>query len=315
MRVHLDTDIGGDPDDLCALAYLLARDDVELTGVTTCCENEGRRAGYARYALRLAGRDDVPVAAGAAGSLGGWRAPCPPEGPGLPDERAYWPEPVGPCPGPAGEALDLLERSVRLGATIVGIGTYTNLAMLELVRPGMLAATPLVLMGGYLRAPRPGLPAWGPEMDWNVQQDVLAARLLYERCHPLLVPLEVTLETWIREVDLPPLREAGALGALLARQALAHAAEWRLEGMYPECPAVPADILNFQYDPLACAVACGWPGAKVEALPLLLEERDGLLSLRPDAGGREMRVVTAVDGEAFACHWLATIVAGAGHSG
>jgi len=28
--------------------------------------------------------------------------------------------------------------------------------------------TSAVLMGGWMRPPTEGLPAWGPEMDWNV---------------------------------------------------------------------------------------------------------------------------------------------------
>ncbi|HEU5318876.1 MAG TPA: hypothetical protein VFX49_22375, partial [Chloroflexota bacterium] len=55
-KVHLDTDIGGDVDDLCALAYLLRAPGVELTGVTTNLELDGRRAGYVRYVLELEGR-------------------------------------------------------------------------------------------------------------------------------------------------------------------------------------------------------------------------------------------------------------------
>jgi purine nucleosidase len=74
-RIHLDTDIGGDTDDLCALAMLLGWADVELVGVTTCSDSGGLRAGLARYALRLAGQEGLPVAAGADGSLGGYRFP------------------------------------------------------------------------------------------------------------------------------------------------------------------------------------------------------------------------------------------------
>lgn len=46
MKVHLDTDFGGDIDDLCALALLLRwRGEVELTGVTTVAENGGLDGG------------------------------------------------------------------------------------------------------------------------------------------------------------------------------------------------------------------------------------------------------------------------------
>lgn len=46
MKLHLDTDIGGDLDDLCALALLLKTPDLAITGVTTTAETNGRRAGY-----------------------------------------------------------------------------------------------------------------------------------------------------------------------------------------------------------------------------------------------------------------------------
>lgn len=65
LKVHLDTDLGGDIDDLCALTLVLAIPAVEVTGITTVLEDDGRRAGYVRRALALAGRLDVPVAAGA----------------------------------------------------------------------------------------------------------------------------------------------------------------------------------------------------------------------------------------------------------
>ncbi len=57
MLVHLDTDLGGDTDDACALALLLGQADVELAGITTVADRAGRRAGYARHCLNLAGRD------------------------------------------------------------------------------------------------------------------------------------------------------------------------------------------------------------------------------------------------------------------
>src|SRR5919201_5280150 len=95
-RVHLDTDLGGDIDDLCALAMLLRwRGDVELTGITTVAEINGKRAGYVRYALGLEGRNDIPVAAGAGGSQRFY-----PQELGLPPEERYWPEPVAPSPNP-----------------------------------------------------------------------------------------------------------------------------------------------------------------------------------------------------------------------
>ena len=64
---------------------------LNLTGITTVGELSGKRAGYARYALALEGRQDVPVAAGADVAQGYYRQEL-----RLPPEERYWPEPVQP---------------------------------------------------------------------------------------------------------------------------------------------------------------------------------------------------------------------------
>ena len=46
-KIHLDTDdIGGDMDDVCAVAMLLKWPHLEITGVTTVSDEQGRQAGY-----------------------------------------------------------------------------------------------------------------------------------------------------------------------------------------------------------------------------------------------------------------------------
>src|SRR6185437_4266293 len=164
LTLHLDTDLGGDIDDLCALAMLLNMPDVALRAVTTNSEDQGRRAGYVRYVLRLAGREEIAIAAGADVSLGCYRVR-----PGLPDEAAYWPEPIPPAPPSLDQALSLLKESIEQGAIIVAIGPYTNLALLEKRSPGLLRHARLTLMGGYVFPPREGFPPWGNDTDWNVQ--------------------------------------------------------------------------------------------------------------------------------------------------
>ncbi len=272
-KLHLDTDIGGDIDDLCALAMVLNWPGVDLLAVTTNQDNSGRRAGYARYALRLAGRDDIPVAAGADASLDCYRIY-----PGLPDEAAYWPEPIPPAPGPLDAALDLLQRSIEQGAIIAAIGAYTNLALLAKRSPGILRNANLVLMGGYVFPPRAGYPAWGNDFDWNVQNDIGSAQIVIERSNPTLVPLTVTVETALRRAHLPALRQAGPLARLIARQAEAFAIEYGNEAQYGQtCADLPDDIINFQHDPLACAIALGWrDGVEISELPLKLGGRGWL---------------------------------------
>jgi hypothetical protein len=79
VRIHLDTDLGSDTDDACALAMLLGWPGVELVGITT--------------AVDPGGRDDIPVAAGAEASLTTLRCPG-----SIPDDQRYWPATIPPRP-------------------------------------------------------------------------------------------------------------------------------------------------------------------------------------------------------------------------
>ena len=310
IKVHLDTDLGGDIDDICALALLLRRKDVQITGVTTVCDNQGRRAGYTRYVLDLEGRQDVPVAAGAEADGGYFR-----EVYGLPAHDDYWSEPVAALPGPVDEALALIKSSLDQGALIVGIGPFTNLRLFGEKYPGYLERARLFLMGGYLYPVRPGFPQWGNEIDFNVQADVRSAHYATEHGGSVtLVPLTMTVETALRRAYLPALRKTGRLASLIADQAEAFAKEYQYETLIGEVySGLPRDLINFQHDPLTCAIALGWEkGIEFEEAPLVVEEQDGWLVERfaPGGQGRPVRVVTRIDAEAFDRYWLEVMVGG-----
>jgi purine nucleosidase len=301
-HIHLDTDLGGDIDDLCALALLLRWPaEIRLTGLTTVAENEGRRAGYARYVLDLEGKQDVPVAAGADNSGGYY-----PYYLGLPPEERYWPEPVPPLVNPLEQALDLLKSSIEQGATILCIGPLTNLALLERRNPGILSQARLVVMGGYVLPVRPGFPPWQNPDDFNIQIDVPSSRLVLEQAVPTLVPLSVTVETALCWSHLPALRRAGALGRLIAHQAEKFAVDEAIAEKYTgACPGLPRDIINFQHDPLAAAVALGYSeGIEIQELPLVIGEKDGWVMETVHPTGKPMRVVTRVAGERFNQFWI-----------
>jgi inosine-uridine nucleoside N-ribohydrolase len=303
MRVHLDTDLGGDPDDACALAMLLGWPGVEIVGITTTIDPGGRRAGCVAHCLQLVGREDIPVAAGAAVSMTTLQV-------AEPAGRPSWPESAVPRPSPPGAALDLLHASVAAGATVIGIGPCTNLALLEIARPGSLNHTPITLMGGWTRPPADGLPAWGPEMDWNVQWDTRAAEIVgAAAAHLTLAALPATLEAHLRAADLPRLRASGPLGELLAHQSRIHAAEAGMAELGRAHATLPDDLLNFHYDPVACAVAVGWPGATVEEMRLRPVLREGVLRFQPDLAGSLVRVLAGVDGPAFTEAWLTAVEA------
>jgi inosine-uridine nucleoside N-ribohydrolase len=244
VRIHLDTDLGGDTDDACALAMLLGWPEVEITGITTVADRGGRRAADVGYLLRLAGREGIPLAAGAevSSTTLGRADPV--------DDERHWPAHIAPRPSPPGAALDLLESSLDAAATLVAIGPYTNLALLEITRTGSLARQPVVVMGGWVQPSAPGLPQWGPDMDFNMQWDTRAAEVVAATARLTLVTLSATLNAHLRRADLPRLRAAGPLGQLLARQSEAHGETNQMEQLGREHAGLPDDLLNFQFRPL-----------------------------------------------------------------
>jgi inosine-uridine nucleoside N-ribohydrolase len=301
VKVHLDTDIGGDTDDLCARALLLGTPEVELVGITTCADAEGRRRSFAEHALRLAGRSGIPVATGARGFLGGLE-----HFPGVQDAR-YWPDLEELPPTPSDRALELLEASAMAGATIVAMGPYSNLALLQTLRPGAFAHCPVVTMGGYLGLPASGYPQWPASYDYNVQADRVAARIVYEKLNPLIVSLNVTLATALRRSDVPALEAGGPLARLIARQAQLHCQDNKFEALAAASPRLPSDLQNFQYDSAAVAAALGWDCLGVSEETLALIEDGPELRFQADLSAPARRLVTSIDGPAFAVRWLETV--------
>ena len=308
QKVHLDTDLGGDLDDLCALALLLRWSPaVQLTGITVVGDTDGKRTGMVRYLLDLVGRSDIPVAAGADTAQGFY-----PYALGLPPEARYWPQPIAPSPNPPEQAVELLKQSIDAGATLIGIGPLTNLYLLDTQYPGILQRADLFLMGGYVYPPRPGFPAWGHQDDFNMQVDVRSAQHVLDHASPTLIPLTITAETALRRAHLEPLRQrGGALGELIAKQAVEFALDEQMAVKFgAPCARVPDDIINFHHDPLACAVALGWQErVKIEEIPLVMATQAGWLTMQVDPRGRPLRVVTQVDGAHFSEFWLNTLTA------
>jgi inosine-uridine nucleoside N-ribohydrolase len=287
-------------DDLCALAMILKWPGIEITGVTTVSDEQGRRAGYVQYVLSLVGRTDIPFAAGADVSGGYYQYEL-----DYPPDEENWPEPITRRPGSPDKAVSLLKHSIEQGAIIAATGPFTNLMLLEKQSPGILKQTGLFLMGGHVFNIPAGYPQWGNEMDYNIQVDIHSARSVLEHASPTLVPITVSCQTALRRAYLPRLAQAGLLGQLIVLQAELCARSEHYEQIYGEtCPGLPRDIINFLHDPLACAIALGWnEGVEIETIPLRLETRDSQLHEIPDSNGIPTRLVTKIDGNAFNEYW------------
>jgi pyrimidine-specific ribonucleoside hydrolase len=222
----IDTDPG--IDDALALLLALASPEVDLRLVTTVHGNVDldRTTDNALRVLHLAGRSDVPVAAGARTSLvvppfaraGHVHGEAGLGGVVLP------PSPATVDPRPAVVALAELLRASTEPVTVAAIGPLTNIALLLAVYPDEAARIGrLVVMGGS--AARGGNVTGAAE--FNVWADPEAASVVFAAGLPtVMVGLDVTLPTVLTEAGIARFAAAGPVGATAAatlRQYLDHA--------------------------------------------------------------------------------------------
>ncbi|MGY2127773.1 nucleoside hydrolase [Blastococcus sp. SYSU DS0617] len=222
----IDTDPG--IDDALAILLALASPEVDLRLVTTVHGNVdlALTTENALRVLHLAGRSDVPVAAGAQASLihpqprraghvhgaeglGGVQLP---------------PSPARLDPRPAVVALAELLMSSPDPVTVAPIGPLTNIALLLAVYPEAAARIDrLVVMGGS--ATRGGNVTAAAE--FNIWSDPEAAAAVFGSSIPtVMVGLDVTLPTVLSEKGITRFAAAGPIGATAAailQQYLDHA--------------------------------------------------------------------------------------------
>ena len=293
LHYHLDTDFGGDPDDFAALLMLLGLPDVRLTGITTVLDDTGHRAGAVWQVLEAAGRTDIPLCAGARmGLTNSVRA-------GIRED--FWPDVVPRPANEPGESITTLERSMWMRSVLTLIGPYTNAAMFERVRGGLMRERRIVHMGGYIAAPPAGYPQWTAADDFNIQFDTRALEETYKSFADItMVPMAVAMQAWIIESDVDRIEASGPLGQRLARQIRIWEVDqgWREIG---EChEAFPNDLAGIMWDPVTALIATGWEGATREEVHLMPYIEDGIIHFeRDDENGRPVTVVTSIDTEAF----------------
>jgi purine nucleosidase len=190
-KVIFDTDIGDDIDDAYALALLLRSPEVQVVGVTTAFQDTHLRARLVTRFLNAAGRSDVPVYEGPKTvgkshfTQGKWAE-------GSPD-RSY------------PDAIEFVLETIRRNPgqiTLVAVAPLTNVGVLIAKDPETFRKLKrVVLMGGSVAL------GYGdkkePEVEWNIVNDVAAAKALFGAGVPLYVmPLDST------QIPLGPDRQA-----------------------------------------------------------------------------------------------------------
>jgi purine nucleosidase/pyrimidine-specific ribonucleoside hydrolase len=206
--VLLDCDPGHD--DAIALLLALASDELELRGVTTVAGNQtlAKTTANAIRVLELAGRGEIPVAAGAdrplvreprvAADVHGETGL---DGPDLPPPQA---EPS------SRHAVDFLAERVA-GTTLVATGPLTNVALLLARHPGTRPER-IVLMGGAIAEGNVT-----PAAEFNIWADPEAAhRVFTSGIDVTMVGLDVTHKALVSSAEAEKLRAAGRIGQVVA---------------------------------------------------------------------------------------------------
>jgi inosine-uridine nucleoside N-ribohydrolase len=207
IPVLIDCDPG--QDDAIALLLALASPELDVRGVTTVAGNQTleKTTTNALRVLELAGREDIPVAAGADRPLEGELVTAADahgetglDGPDLPPPHL---EPSDQ------EAVDFLGEQVE-GTTLIALGPLTNVALLleqRSERPERI-----VLMGGAIAEGN-----MTPSAEFNIWVDPEAAhRVFTSGLDVTMVGLDVTNRAVLTAEHATRLREAGPVGAAVA---------------------------------------------------------------------------------------------------
>lgn len=211
--VIIDTDPG--IDDAIAILLALASPEVEVLGVTTVAGNTTLRntTANAIRVLDLAGRHDIPVAAGADRPL--VRTPTHAEevhganGLGGADLPAAQRQPIGT------HAVDFIAERIEASpvpVTLLTIGPLTNIALLLALHPAAASRIGhLVMMGGST-----GAGNVTPTAEFNIWFDPEAAHRVFASDLPkTMVGLDVTRHAIVNPDDLTRLRAGGRVGRLV----------------------------------------------------------------------------------------------------
>jgi len=210
-KIGIDSDPGHD--DAIAILLALASPELELIGVTTVAGSQtlDKTTRNALVTLEIAGRGDIPVAAGAEGPLrrelrtaAHVHGETGLDGPELPEPSA---RPV------AAHAADFLAELMEPGVVLVPTAPLTNLALMLERHPDVHERIErIVWMGGAI-----GEGNVTPAAEFNAFVDPEAAATVFASGIPItMVGLDVTHKALFTRAHAERLRGAGRAGRFVA---------------------------------------------------------------------------------------------------
>jgi len=210
-KIVIDCDPGHD--DAIAILLALASPEVELTGVTTVAGNQtlDKTTRNALVTLEIAGRSDIPVAAGAEAPLRReLRTAAHVHGEtGLDGPELHEPSsrPVG------GPAADFLAELMEPGVVLVPTAPLTNVALLLERHPDVHERIErIVWMGGAI-----GEGNVTPAAEFNAFVDPEAAAAVFASGIPItMIGLDVTHKALFTREHAERLRSTGRAGRFVA---------------------------------------------------------------------------------------------------
>jgi inosine-uridine nucleoside N-ribohydrolase len=231
MSIPIIIDCDPGHDDAIALLLALASPEVELRGVTTVAGNQTleKITRNALKVLELAGRPDIPVAAGAdrplrrtlrtAAHVHGESGL---DGPALPEPTARAVD---------AHAADLLDELIEPGVVLVPTGPLTNVALLLERHPDVRDRLErIVWMGGAISEGNVT-----PAAEFNAFVDPEAAAIVFGSGIPVtMIGLDVTHKALFTRAHAERLRGTGAAGRVVAELSdffqLFHERRYGMEG-------------------------------------------------------------------------------------
>ena len=328
-RIILDVDSAGD--DILAVLFAAAHPELKLEGVTTVTGAAGpieQVTNVVLNTLALAGRDDIPVHAGAWRPIVG-NAKADMQAPvhfekrlvarfGERLKRFNPPAPAPRRPASPGHAVDFIIGTVLANPgeiTLVTTGPLTNAAMALLQEPGLTAALKrLVVLGGAFSPPGNMTPL----SEYNIWADPEASRIVLNAgVDKILVPLDVCEDnrvaaSMLTRDDLADM-QAGArdnpVVAMIADTYPIYIDIWREF----------FDLVGFPMDDIITAALAFHPELARLTEPVFVDVvLDGRLArgqtvawrgrqILPGGGARTTRIATDLDGRRFLDMFKATM--------